>query len=143
MHYISHFIQINTIKMEGQKCAVSENMCQENIFLLWFSVSMVIILFIVMTVALFYYHVSKNKISSLKKSIHDNNAAFKKSLDDIKSSIPEELKCPVCWNRRGQHFLLRPCNHIFCNYCSSVVAESTKKCPVCRSSVTKREHIYM
>ena len=83
--------------------------CQKicaKIFLLWFSVTMVIILFIVMTVALFYYHQSKNKISSLKKSIHDNNATFKKSLDDIKSSLSEELKCPVC--------LLRPCNNIIC-----------------------------
>ena len=61
------------------------------------------------------------------------------------SAADEAASCVVCMNSAATHALV-PCGHrIVCNGCASTVMEEggTKRCPVCRKTVTGTLRIYV
>ena len=63
-------------------------------------------------------------------------------VDDTFSS-KEESPCVVCYDERNGTFVLQPCGHAkTCQKCTDKIVRETKRCPLCRKTVTKYQKIY-
>jgi Zinc finger, C3HC4 type (RING finger) len=61
--------------------------------------------------------------------------------DDVRSvvlSMGRDLTCSVCLSYFKSPTML-PCNHALCEVCAHQIIATTKRCPTCRTEVTKRQ----
>ena len=58
--------------------------------------------------------------------------------------VSKEAKtCVVCFEEKSGTFVLQPCGHAkTCQNCCDKIVSETKKCPLCRETVSKYQKIY-
>jgi len=55
--------------------------------------------------------------------------------------IPDELKCPICFELLADPVITRECGHTFCRDCLAkciAAARSSSKCPTCRADYDRQ-----
>jgi hypothetical protein len=76
-----------------------------------------------------------NGFDYLVKRINHNNKPS--NHHDINQDVPHNMVCDVCLTNKKTHVML-DCNHVcICEPCSIAIYNTTKQCPICKTSMTK------
>ncbi|CAO3606811.1 unnamed protein product [Cunninghamella blakesleeana] len=59
------------------------------------------------------------------------------TIDSLLHCMNQELTCPICLSLLNQ-CTSTPCGHIFCKQCILHSLSSLSKCPICKTTITKR-----